>query len=376
KMTDFGIARIDDGRTSITKTGAMMGTVSYMAPEQRLSARRASVQSDIYSLGASLFVLMEKGSTVEIFMEEKQAVLFADLKPEMQEFLKKACHASPKNRFQNTDEMIEALESLKALYDEPMESSMPLFVKRDLEIKMDSQQVTEITALISSMEDPSKDEEPSSKGDSDTNEDSDHELVETNDVIEHTDDSFNDPSIYPASHLESKSEFFKRKKIVFDPSSVQTVAKEESNKTILFPEPEEEDELEHAEQIPQKKHSQKQPNSRKSVDPPPTQEEKSLGQSPVVLLVGFILIAAAVFFGLSDRGAKGTLILDSRPSSQIEISGQVFFTPVELPVSAGVHEIRLTTDSNDSHQTSLTIQDGMKQTYCWDFESKTRCNTK
>jgi len=55
KITDFGIARLTD--TSRTKTGIIMGTPSYMSPEQ-LMASSVTGQSDLYSLGVTLYQLL------------------------------------------------------------------------------------------------------------------------------------------------------------------------------------------------------------------------------------------------------------------------------------------------------------------------------
>jgi len=55
KITDFGIARLTD--TSRTKTGIIMGTPSYMSPEQ-LMASGVTGQSDLYSLGITLYQLL------------------------------------------------------------------------------------------------------------------------------------------------------------------------------------------------------------------------------------------------------------------------------------------------------------------------------
>ena len=55
KITDFGIARITD--SSKTKTGMVLGTPSYMSPEQ-LAGKRVSGQSDIFSLGVMLFQMV------------------------------------------------------------------------------------------------------------------------------------------------------------------------------------------------------------------------------------------------------------------------------------------------------------------------------
>jgi CHASE2 domain-containing sensor protein len=54
KVTDFGIARITD--SSKTKTGMVLGTPSYMSPEQ-LAGRKIDGQSDLFSLGVTLYQL-------------------------------------------------------------------------------------------------------------------------------------------------------------------------------------------------------------------------------------------------------------------------------------------------------------------------------
>ena len=55
KVVDFGIARIAD--TSKTQTGAMLGTLAYMAPEQ-LRGQYADAQGDIWALGVVLYELL------------------------------------------------------------------------------------------------------------------------------------------------------------------------------------------------------------------------------------------------------------------------------------------------------------------------------
>lgn len=54
KVTDFGIARITD--SSRTRTGMVLGSPSYMSPEQ-LAGRRIDGRSDLFSLGVTLYQL-------------------------------------------------------------------------------------------------------------------------------------------------------------------------------------------------------------------------------------------------------------------------------------------------------------------------------
>ena len=55
KITDFGIARITD--SSKTKTGLVLGTPSYMSPEQ-LAGKKISGQSDLFSLGVMMYQMV------------------------------------------------------------------------------------------------------------------------------------------------------------------------------------------------------------------------------------------------------------------------------------------------------------------------------
>ena len=55
KITDFGIARITD--SSKTKTGTVLGTPSYMSPEQ-LAGKKVDGRSDLFSLGVMLYQML------------------------------------------------------------------------------------------------------------------------------------------------------------------------------------------------------------------------------------------------------------------------------------------------------------------------------
>jgi serine/threonine protein kinase len=59
KITDFGLARIDEGDSILTRTGLILGTPSFMPPEQASGkVRDIGPASDVYSIGATLYCLI------------------------------------------------------------------------------------------------------------------------------------------------------------------------------------------------------------------------------------------------------------------------------------------------------------------------------
>ncbi|MEW6704385.1 MAG: serine/threonine-protein kinase [Pseudomonadota bacterium] len=88
KLTDFGIARLDDGLRS--RSGVMMGTPSFMAPEQ-LAGGRVDGRADLYALGVMLFQLLtgrlpyEAASMGQLLMQIARAAPLAldSLRPDL-----------------------------------------------------------------------------------------------------------------------------------------------------------------------------------------------------------------------------------------------------------------------------------------------------
>jgi WD40 repeat protein/predicted Ser/Thr protein kinase len=59
KITDFGLARTQEVRTErLTQTGAIVGTPSYMSPEQITAPQRIDPRSDVYGLGVVLYEML------------------------------------------------------------------------------------------------------------------------------------------------------------------------------------------------------------------------------------------------------------------------------------------------------------------------------
>lgn len=58
-VTDFGLAKLIEGESGVTQTGAILGTPQYMAPEQALGrGGEVGPAADVYSLGAILYELL------------------------------------------------------------------------------------------------------------------------------------------------------------------------------------------------------------------------------------------------------------------------------------------------------------------------------
>ncbi|MFN8371892.1 MAG: protein kinase [Anaerolineae bacterium] len=122
-LTDFGLAKIIEGETEITKSGTVVGTPAYMSPEQ-LRGDRIDHRSDIYSLGIVFYQMMtgkppfETGSSGEIVsliykhLEETPrppSEHNPDIPAGVEEIMLKAISKKPEDRYQTVEEMLEAL---------------------------------------------------------------------------------------------------------------------------------------------------------------------------------------------------------------------------------------------------------------------------
>jgi serine/threonine protein kinase len=118
KVTDFGIARITD--SSKTKTGLVLGTPSFMSPEQ-LAGKKVDGRSDLYSLGVMLYQLLTgvlpfRGESMAELMYKIANEEAADLRVHranvsdaLAELMKMALHKQPELRFQTGAQFSAAL---------------------------------------------------------------------------------------------------------------------------------------------------------------------------------------------------------------------------------------------------------------------------
>jgi serine/threonine-protein kinase len=123
KLLDFGVAKLTT--STLTRQGDMLGSVSYMSPEQVSGSEAIDGRSDIFSVGVMLFELLAgrkpfKGDTptatiVQILREDPPALetLIPGVPPRLVAAVRRALAKEPVDRFQTGAEFARELQFIR-----------------------------------------------------------------------------------------------------------------------------------------------------------------------------------------------------------------------------------------------------------------------
>ena len=122
KVLDFGIAKMKDDSSMQTKSGAQIGTVFYMSPEQ-VHGKELDARSDIYALGVTFYQMLtginpyhDLNTEYEIYNKITKEDLpdpreiYPGVSERMVNILRKSLAKNPAERFQTCDDFILALQ--------------------------------------------------------------------------------------------------------------------------------------------------------------------------------------------------------------------------------------------------------------------------
>jgi len=129
-VADFGLAKLLDCGPELTKAGEIMGTPSYMSPEQSVDSTSVTRASDVYSLGATLYHLVsarppfQAATPIETLRQVVQQTpvppksLNPDIDRDLQTICLKCLRKDPEKRYSNCAELADDLQ--RYLEDRPI----------------------------------------------------------------------------------------------------------------------------------------------------------------------------------------------------------------------------------------------------------------
>jgi serine/threonine-protein kinase len=142
KIVDFGLAKLPaqrfhiDEKISVTTAGTVFGTVAYMAPELAKGMVAVDHRSDLYALGVILYEMLggkhpfdaiEPSALFKQHLKQPpppiaQRAPGADVPPELEAVVQKLLAKDPADRYQSTDELIEAICEAVPSVEPPLSS--------------------------------------------------------------------------------------------------------------------------------------------------------------------------------------------------------------------------------------------------------------
>ena len=121
KLADLGLVKELETDINLTRTGRGLGTPHFMAPEQFKNAKNADARCDIYSLGATLYMLVtgkmpfQSSGPLDAWMKKMNNELIpprqinADLSARVDAVIQRAMNADPEQRPASCREFLEEL---------------------------------------------------------------------------------------------------------------------------------------------------------------------------------------------------------------------------------------------------------------------------
>ena len=115
KLTDFGIAQVrSEGDPGLTRTGSVLGTLAYMAPEQRAALKETDARADLYAVAATLVSVITADFPGDLFVQELHERLLTQVHPALAPVIVRATRYDPADRYASAGEMVAALEEASA----------------------------------------------------------------------------------------------------------------------------------------------------------------------------------------------------------------------------------------------------------------------
>ncbi|RME30228.1 MAG: serine/threonine protein kinase [Candidatus Zixiibacteriota bacterium] len=126
RVADFGIAQIvGTPETEMTSSDVIMGTLSYMSPEQKVSSTNVDQTTDIYAMGVIIYEILVGKKPLGRFKLPSE--MNPEIDPRFDEVIQKCLAQEAKDRFQSAVELKDAI--LNIIGGAPDESSSALSVQ-------------------------------------------------------------------------------------------------------------------------------------------------------------------------------------------------------------------------------------------------------